>query len=85
MKTYANIHKEIPQNPLSGDGLTKVLSITLFRSITSVYGIDSVMWNILHIQTECGGIFCKKLPIPQNNVLDLNNVMKLLLLLFVKS
>ena len=29
-------------------------TITLFRSITMFYGTDSIMWNILHSQYECG-------------------------------
>ena len=29
-------------------------SITLFRSITMLCGTDNILWNILHIQTECG-------------------------------
>jgi hypothetical protein len=27
--------------------------ITLFRAITVLCGTDSIMWNILHIHTEC--------------------------------
>ena len=28
--------------------------IILFGSITMVCGIDNILWNILHIQPECG-------------------------------
>ena len=37
-----------------------------------------IFLNISHIQTECGkylGIFSKTLSIPQNIIMDLNNVM----------
>ena len=31
--------------------------ITLFRSITMLYGIDNIIWNIPHIQCECEECF----------------------------
>ena len=32
----------------------KLVNITLFRSITMLCGTDNIIWNILHIQFECG-------------------------------
>ena len=33
--------------------------ITLFKSITMLCGIDNILWNILHIQIECGKYFAE--------------------------
>ena len=38
-------------------------------------GTDGILWNTVHIQIECGGIFHKIMSIPQNTVISLNNVM----------
>ena len=39
-------------------------------------GNDNVIWNILYIQSECGGIFLKILSAPHYNiVMDMNDVM----------
>ena len=56
-------------------------SITLFRSITTLYGTDNIPHNISHIQTECGkylGIFCGMLSVSQNIVMNLNKDMRVI-------
>ena len=40
-------------------------------------GSDNILWDIPHIQMECRGIFYRIFSIPQNIVMDLNNVMKI--------
>ena len=50
--------------------LTTNSSITLFRFITMLWGTNIVLWNVLHIQYGCGGIYHKILSVPQNIVMD---------------
>jgi hypothetical protein len=38
------------------------------------YGTDNILWNISHIHTEYEE-YSKKLLVPQNTVMDLNDVM----------
>jgi hypothetical protein len=44
--------------------------------MTMFHRTNNILKNIPHIQTECGGIFCKILLVPQNTVMDLYNVMQ---------
>ena len=46
--------------------------ITLFRSTTIFCGIDIILCNILHIQSEYGNIMYNIVS-PQEIVMDLNN------------
>jgi hypothetical protein len=57
----------VPMHPL----------ITLFRSITIFCGAYIILKNIPHIHDWMWGIFYIILPIPQNVVMNLNNVMLL--------
>ena len=51
-----------------------IMKTTLFGSITMFYGTNNISWNILTF-TPCVGIFVGTLSVPQNIVMDLNNVM----------
>ena len=44
----------------------------LFTSITMFFGTNNIMQNIPQLKSECG-----ILPVPQNIVINLNNVMTL--------
>jgi hypothetical protein len=61
------IHKFIPNLFLV---IKRVLCITLFIFITVLCGIDNILHNILNV-----GIFYKIMSVPQNIVMNLNNVM----------
>ena len=50
-------------------------SITLFRSITMFCGTDNILKNILILSSSVE-IFHRKISIPQNIVMNLNNVMR---------
>ena len=38
-------------------GIYVYMVITLFRSITVFYGTTNILWNVIHIQSECGEYF----------------------------
>ena len=52
----------------------RVAHITLFRPIALFCGTENIMWNILHIQPQCGE-YSAKMPVPQNTAMGLDNVM----------
>ena len=49
--------------------------ITLCRFITMFCGTNNIMWTIPHIQSYIWGIFRMILSVPQNIVMNMNNVM----------
>ena len=56
--------------------------ITLYIFITVLCGTHSIPQNVLHIQTECReylGILHEIFLVPQNIVMNLNNVMEILM------
>ena len=55
----------------------KCTNAKFHSSITILCGTDSVQQNILHIPMKYGGIFHEILSVPQNIVMDLNNIMNL--------
>ena len=46
------------------------------------HGIDNNPYNILHIHIEYGNIDVDYLSVPRNIVMDLNNVMPLLVVIY---
>ena len=56
--------------------------ITIFESIIVLRGIDNIMWNIPPFKLTAK-IFCRILSVPQNIVMDHNNVMYERILRFI--